>query len=51
MAKKTVAALQTGASKKMTKAIRMIRSIKSGAYIFEEKMINSEKTDEFFLQK
>ncbi|XOD69562.1 MAG: DUF4295 domain-containing protein [Flavobacteriales bacterium AspAUS03] len=51
MAKKTVATLQTDASKKMTKIIRMIRSTKSGAYIFEEKMINSEKVDEFFSKK
>lgn len=48
MAKKTVATLQLGSSKKKTKVIRMIKSSKSGIYIFEEKMINSDKVNEFF---
>ncbi|MBF0597389.1 DUF4295 domain-containing protein [Faecalibacter rhinopitheci] len=47
MAKKTVATLQTG-SKKMTKVIRMVRSPKSGAYVFVEKVVNAEEVDSFF---
>ena len=35
MAKKTVATLQTG-SKKLTKAIKMVKSSKTGAYTFSE---------------
>jgi len=35
MAKKSVASLQTG-SKRLTKAIKMVRSPKTGAYMFVE---------------
>ncbi|SMC84650.1 DUF4295 domain-containing protein [Moheibacter sediminis] len=48
MAKKTVATLQTGASKKMTKVIKMVKSPKTGAYIFEEKVMNADEVDSFF---
>lgn len=48
MAKKTVATLQTGASKKMTKVIKMVKSPKTGAYIFEEKVVNADEVDSFF---
>lgn len=47
MAKKTVATLQTG-SKKMTKVIKMVKSPKSGAYVFVEKVVNAEQADYFF---
>ena len=47
MAKKTVATLQTG-SKKMTKVIRMVKSPKSGAYVFVEKVVNADEADSFF---
>jgi len=48
MAKKTVATLQTGASKKMTKVIKMVKSPKSGAYVFEEKVVNADEVNNFF---
>lgn len=48
MAKKTVATLQTGASKKMTKVIKMVKSPKTGAYIFEERVVNADEADSFF---
>ena len=48
MAKKTVATLQTGASKKMTKAIKMVKSPKTGAYIFESKIVNADDVESFF---
>lgn len=48
MAKKTVATLQTGASKKMTKVIKMVKSPKTGAYIFEERVMNADEVDGFF---
>lgn len=48
MAKKTVATLQTGASKKMTKVIKMVKSPKTGAYYFEERVVNSDNVNEFF---
>ncbi|HAD80404.1 DUF4295 domain-containing protein [Empedobacter falsenii] len=47
MAKKTVATLQTG-SKKMTKVIKMVKSPKSGAYVFVEKVVNADEADSFF---
>jgi len=47
MAKKTVATLQTG-SKKFTKVIRMKKSPKSGAYVFEEKIVNAAVAKDFF---
>ncbi len=47
MAKKTVATLQTG-SKKFTKVIRMKKSPKTGAYVFEEKILNADLAKDFF---
>ena len=47
MAKKTVATLQTG-SKKMSKVIKMVKSPKSGAYVFVEKVVNADEADSFF---
>lgn len=42
MAKKTVASLQTS-SKRLTKAIKMVKSPKSGAYMFVESVMNPEE--------
>lgn len=50
MAKKVVATLRTE-SKKMTKVIKMVKSPKSGAYIFEEKVVNADNVDAFLKQK
>ena len=46
MAKKVVATLQTG-SKKMTKVVKMVKSPKSGAYVFEEKVMNADEVDSY----
>ena len=46
MAKKTVATLQ-GASKKLTKAIKMVKSPKTGAYTFVDAVMAPELVDEF----
>ncbi len=46
MAKKVVATLQTG-SKKMTKVVKMIKSPKSGAYVFEEKVMNADEVESY----
>lgn len=46
MAKKSVATLQTG-SKRLTKAIKMVKSPKTGAYTFVETIIAPEAVDEF----
>lgn len=50
MAKKSVATLQTG-SKRLTKAIKMVKSPKSGAYVFEEKIMAPEMVNDFFSKK
>ncbi len=47
MAKKTVATLQTG-SKKFTKVIRLKKSPKTGAYVFEEKIVNAAEAKDYF---
>ena len=43
MAKKVVATLQTGDGRTFSKVIRMVKSPKTGAYIFEEQMVPNEK--------
>ena len=46
MAKKTVASLQTS-SKRLSKAIKMVKSPKTGAYTFVESIMTPESVDEF----
>ncbi|MBM6500754.1 MAG: DUF4295 domain-containing protein [Flavobacterium sp.] len=50
MAKKTVATLQT-ASKRLTKAIKMVKSPKTGAYTFQEAIMSPEDVDTFLTKK
>lgn len=50
MAKKVVASLQTS-SKRLSKAIKMVRSPKSGAYTFVEQVMVPEKVDDFLAKK
>ena len=47
MAKKSVASLQTG-SKRLAKAIKMVKSPKTGAYIFVESIMDPAKVNDFF---
>lgn len=47
MAKKVVATLRTGQSKKMTKVVKMVKSPKTGAYIFEEKVMSADDVDNY----
>jgi hypothetical protein len=46
MAKKSVGTIQTG-TKRLTKAIKMVRSPKSGAYVFVEKIMTPEEVNDF----
>jgi len=48
MAKKVVASLQSGTGKNFTKTIKMIRSPKTGAYVFKEEIINNEHVSKYF---
>ncbi len=50
MAKKSVASLQTG-SKRLTKAIKMVKSEKTGAYIFVESIMDPSKVNDFLSKK
>jgi hypothetical protein len=50
MAKKTVASLQTS-SKRLSKAIKMVKSPKTGAYTFVEAIMAPEAVDEFLKKK
>ena len=50
MAKKAVASLQTG-SKRLAKAIKMVKSPKTGAYTFVEQIMDPGKVNEFFAKK
>lgn len=48
MAKKTNPVIEKKEIIKMTKVIKMLKSKKSGSYIFYEKIINSNKINDFF---
>ncbi|MCJ7467257.1 MAG: DUF4295 domain-containing protein [Maribacter sp.] len=50
MAKKTVASLQTS-SKRLTKAIKMVKSPKTGAYTFVESVMPPELVNEWIAKK
>ncbi|WP_084158129.1 DUF4295 domain-containing protein [Gaetbulibacter saemankumensis] len=50
MAKKTVATLQTS-SKRLTKAIKMVKSPKTGAYMFVESIMAPELVNDFLKEK
>ena len=50
MAKKTVATLQTS-SKRLTKAIKMVKSPKTGAYMFVESIMDPERVNDFLAKK
>lgn len=48
MAKKTVATLQKGAGRGHSKVIRMVKSPKTGAYIFKEEIILNDDLKDYF---
>jgi hypothetical protein len=48
MAKKVVATLRKEGGVEMVKAIKTVRSPKTGAYSFKEEIMVSEKTKDFF---
>nr|WP_299383944.1 DUF4295 domain-containing protein [Allomuricauda sp.] len=50
MAKKTVATLQSS-SKRLTKAIKMVKSPKTGAYIFVESVMAPELVNDWLNKK
>ena len=50
MAKKVVATLQTGEGKNFTKCIKMIKSEKTGAYVFKEEVVHNDHIKDFFAE-
>ena len=50
MAKKSVATLQTG-KKRLTKAIKMVRSPKTGAYTFVEAIMDPDMVKDWLRKK
>lgn len=50
MAKKAVATLHEGSTdgRAYTKVIKMVKSPKTGAYMFDEKMVPNEAVQDFF---
>ena len=50
MAKKTVASLQKG-SNRLSKAIKMVKSPKSGAYVFVESIMDPSLVNDFLSKK
>ena len=50
MAKKVVATLKTGTGKQFTKCIKMVKSDKTGAYIFKEGIIEEPFVPSFLFQ-
>lgn len=47
MAKKTVASLQKGEGRAYAKVIKMVKSPKTGAYMFQEEIIHNEKVKDY----
>jgi len=46
MAKKAVATFKKGDGRTYSKVIKMVKSPKTGAYIFDEQMVPNEKVNE-----
>ncbi|NJK86334.1 MAG: DUF4295 domain-containing protein [Bacteroidales bacterium] len=51
MAKKVVATLRTGVGKNFTKCIKMVKSPKTGAYIFKEEVVHNDHIKDFLVNK
>ena len=51
MAKKVVATLKTSTGKGFAKVIRMVRSEKTCAYMFQEEIIPSDNVQEYLKKK
>lgn len=51
MAKKVVATLKTGTGKSFTKVIKIVKSDKTGAYVFKTDIVPNEQVKDFFAKK
>jgi hypothetical protein len=48
MAKKAVATFKTGEGRTYSKVIKMVKSPKTGAYVFQEEMIPNDTVKDYF---
>lgn len=48
MAKKAVATFKTGEGRTYSKVIKMVKSPKTGAYVFQEEMIPNDDVKDYF---
>jgi len=48
MAKKVVATFKSGEGRTYSKVIRMVKSPKTGAYVFQEEMIPNDAVKDYF---
>ncbi|MGD2034361.1 MAG: DUF4295 domain-containing protein [Bacteroidales bacterium] len=48
MAKKAVASLQKGEGRVFTRCIKMVKSDKTGAYMFQEEVVHNDHIKDFF---
>lgn len=48
MAKKVVASLQKGAGKGYAKVVKMVKSEKTGAYVFQEEIVPNDMVKDYF---
>lgn len=51
MAKKVIATLKTGKGRNFSKCIKMVKSSKTGAYIFKEEIVHNDHVKDFFVEK
>lgn len=51
MAKKVVATLKTGDGKQFTRVIKMVKSPKTGSYIFKEEVVHNDHVKDFLAEK
>jgi hypothetical protein len=51
MAKKVVASLQKGEGRTYSKVIKMVKSPKTGAYVFDEKIIHNDDVKDYLAKK
>ena len=51
MAKKVVATLQKGEGRTFSKVIKMVKSPKTGAYYFDEKIIKNDEVKDYLAKK
>jgi hypothetical protein len=51
MAKKVVATMQKGETKNISRVIKMVKSPKTGAYIFKEEVMPNDKIKDFLDKK